>query len=96
MRHTSSAGYIPFSPARSLAALLVGASLALAPLPGAPSVAASNWAGLDRQVLKAMQSGQAIHSIVIARGDLNSLQADLRRSGIKQTDRVPIAHGIAA
>ena len=96
MRHTSSAGYIPFSPARSLAALLVGASLALAPLPGAPSVAASNWAGLDRQVLKAMQSGQAIHSIVIARGDLNTLQADLRRSGIKHTERVPIAHGIAA
>jgi serine protease AprX len=96
MRHTSSTGDIPFSPARSLTALLVAAGLALAPLPGASSFAASNWAGLDRQVLKAMQSGQTIHAIVIARGDLNTLQADLRRSGIKHTERVPIAHGIAS
>ena len=96
MRQTSSTGDIRFSPGRCLAALLVAAGLALTPLTGVSSFATSNWAGLDRQVLKAMQSGQSIHSIVVARGDLNALQADLRRSGVKHTERVPIAHGIAA
>src|SRR2546430_12703345 len=49
----------------------------------------------DLQVLKAMQAGQSIQVIVVARGDLNVLQADLRRTGLKHTVRVPIAHGIA-
>ena len=95
MRQLSSIGYLKFSPLRSLAALFVAAGLALAPLPGASTWAASNQAHLDREVLRAMQSGQSIHVILVARGDLNTLQADLRRSGIKHTDRVPIAHGIA-
>jgi len=96
MRQLSSTGYLPVSPARSLAALLVAAGLALVAAPGASGWAASNQAHLDRQVLTAMQSGQSIHVILVARGDLNTLQADLRRSGIKRIERVPIAHGIAA
>jgi len=96
MRQPSSIGYLPFSPVRSLFALLVALGLALAPLPGAAAWAAPNQAKLDRQVLEAMQSGQSIKSILVARGDLNALQTDLRRTGIKRTERVPIAHGIAA
>jgi serine protease AprX len=80
---------------RRLAALVAGAALALAALPAVPAWAASNQAHLDRQVLKAMAAGQPIHVILVARGDLNLLQADLRRTGVKQTQRVPIAHGIA-
>ena len=80
---------------RSLAALLVAAGMALAAVPSASAWAASNQAHLDRDVLKAMDSGQSIRVILVARGDLNILQADLRRSGVKRTERVPIAHGIA-
>ena len=77
-----------------MAALLTAGGLALAIVP-TPAWAASNEAHLDRQVLKAMQAGQSIHVIVVARGDLNVLQADLRRTGLKHTVPVPIAHGIA-
>jgi serine protease AprX len=79
---------------RSLVAL-AAAGLVLVALPAAPTWAAQNQAHLDRQVLKAMQTGQSIHVIVVARGDLNVLWADLRQSGLRQTLRVPIAHGIA-
>jgi serine protease AprX len=77
-----------------MVAMAVAGLVAIA-LPAAPALAAQNQAHLDRQVLKAMQAGQSIHVIVVARGDLNLLQADLRRSGLKDTRRVPIAHGIA-
>ena len=80
---------------RGLVALLAGAGLVLVALPAAPAWAAQNQAQLDRQVLKAMQTGQSIHVIVVARGDLNVLWKDLRRTGLKDTLRVPIAHGIA-
>ena len=80
---------------RALVALLAGAGLVLVGLPTAPAWAAQNQTHLDRQVLKAMQAGQSIDVIVVARGDLNNLQADLRRTGLKRTVRVPIAHGIA-
>ena len=43
-----------------------------------------------------MQAGQSLRVILVARGDLNVLEADLRRTGVKHTVRVPIAHGIAA
>jgi serine protease AprX len=80
----------------ALLALLVAATgVALAGLPSLPVLAASNQAHLDRDVLKAMQTGRSINVIVVARGDLNVLEADLRRSGLKQTVRVPIAHGVA-
>jgi len=80
----------------ALLALLVAATgVALAGLPSLPVLAASNQAHLDRDVLKAMQAGRSINVIVVARGDLNVLEADLRRSGLKQTVRVPIAHGVA-
>jgi serine protease AprX len=95
MRQPSSIGHLRSIPIRSLAALLVAAGLALAAVPSA-GWAASNQAHLDREVLKAMQTGQSIHVILVARGDLNTLQADLRRTGLKRTERVPIAHGIAA
>ncbi len=75
--------------------MLVGAALALAGVPSVAGFAASNKAHLDREVVKAMQAGQSIHVIVVARGDLNTLEADLRRTGLKHTTRVPIAHGIA-
>jgi serine protease AprX len=77
-----------------MVAMAVAGLVAIA-LPAVPALAAQNQAHLDRQVLKAMQAGQSIHVIVVARGDLNLLQADLRRSGLKDTRRVPIAHGIA-
>jgi len=80
---------------RALIALLAAAGLVLVALPAAPAWGAQNSAHLDRQVLKAMQAGQSIHVIVVARGDLNVLQAELRRTGLKHTLRVPIAHGVA-
>jgi serine protease AprX len=87
---------------RALAALLAAAGLALAAaglalaaVPSVPGFAASNQAHLDRDVLKAMQAGASIHVIAVARGDLNVLEADLRRTGLKHTVRVPITHGIA-
>lgn len=80
---------------RALAPFLAAAVLALAVLPTAPAWAASNQAHVDRQVLKAMQDGQSIKVILVARGDLNVLEADLRRTGLKHTVRVPIAHGFA-
>ena len=80
---------------RPLVALLAATGLALAGLPTMPVLAASNQAHLDREVLKAMQAGRSINVIVVARGDLNVLEADLRRSGLKRTVRVPIAHGVA-
>jgi len=80
---------------RPLVALLAATGLALAGLPTMPVVAASNQAHLDREVLKAMQAGHSINVIVVARGDLSVLEADLRRSGLKRTVRVPIAHGVA-
>ncbi len=80
---------------RPLAALLAAIGLALAGVPSVPALAASNQAHLDREVLKALQAGQSIRVIVVARGDLNVLEADLRRTGLKHTVRVPIAHGVA-
>ena len=80
---------------RSLAAILAGSALALAGLPGLPAWAATNRAHLDRQVLKAMEQGRRIPVILVAHGELNTLEADLRRTGIKNTVRVPIGHGIA-
>jgi serine protease AprX len=93
MFQPSSVSNLPFK--SRLAALVAGAALALAALPAVPAWAASNQAHLDRQVLKAMEAGQPIHVILVARGDLNLLQTELRRTGVKQTERVPIAHGIA-
>src|SRR5207249_2602553 len=94
MRQSSSPRYRLPGVRSTMAALLTAGGLALAIVP-TPAWAASNEAHLDRQVLKAMQAGQSIHVIVVARGDLNVLQADLRRTGLKHTVRVPIAHGIA-
>jgi len=82
-------------PRRSLAAILTSTALALAVLPGTPAWAASNRVHLDRQVLKAMEQGRRIPVILVARGELNTLEADLRRTGVKNTVRVPIGHGIA-
>jgi serine protease AprX len=80
---------------RSLAALLAVGGLALSGFAGVPAWAASNQTHLDRQVLKAMQAGQSVHVILVARAELNVLGADLRRTGVKSSVRVPIAHGIA-
>ena len=80
---------------RPLVALLAATGLALAGLPSISVLAASNQAHLDREVLKALQAGRSIDVIVVARGGLNVLEADLRRSGLKHTVRVPIAHGVA-
>src|SRR3989454_7503038 len=95
MRRPSSPRHVLSRVRPKMAALLGAAGLALAMVPAVPAWAASNEAHLDRQVLKAMQAGQSIQVIVVARGDLNVLQADLRRTGLKHTVRVPIAHGIA-
>jgi serine protease AprX len=78
--------------------LAAAAAIAVAcvALPAVPALGASNQAHADRQVLKAMAKGQSARVIVVARGDLNALMAEMRRSGVKNTTRVPIAHGIAA
>src|SRR5437016_4804457 len=94
MRQPSSPRYQLPGVRSTMAALLTAGGLALVIVP-APAWAASNEAHVDRQVLRAMQAGQSIHVIVVARGDLNVLQADLRRTGLKHSVRVPIAHGIA-
>lgn len=96
MFQPSSIRYRRVSVRSSLAAFLAVAGLALATVPGVPALAASNQAHLDRQVLNAMESGRVVRVILVARGDLNLLQADLRRTGVKHTVRVPIVHGIAA
>jgi serine protease AprX len=80
---------------RALAPLVAAAVLALAVMPAAPALAASNQGHVDREVLNAMQAGQSIKVILVARGDLNTLEADLRRTGVKHPVRVPIAHGFA-
>ena len=95
MRQPSSRRYPLSAIPRPLLALLAAIGVALAGVPSLPVLAASNQAHLDREVLKAMQAGRSIDVIVVARGDLNTLEADLRRSGVKHTVRVPITHGIA-
>jgi serine protease AprX len=78
---------------RSLVVLLTSAGLAV---PVAPAVPAwSSHAHLDRQVVSALSRGERLPVIVVARGDLNTLKADLRRTGIKQPASVPIGHGFA-
>ena len=96
MFQRSSSSYAPRGLRYSLTAAVTAAAFALTIVPGLPVQAASNPAHLDRQVLKAMQAGQSLNVILVAHGDLNLLQSDLRRTGIKNTTRVPIAHGIAA
>src|SRR5438132_13192226 len=95
MRQPSSSRHLLSSVRPAMAALLAAGGLALTIVPAVPAWAASNQAHLDRQVLKAMQAGRSIRVIVVARGDLNILQSDLRRTGLEHTVRVPIAHGIA-
>src|SRR6202035_6009910 len=95
MRQPASPRQPLFAFHRPLAAALAVTGLALAGLPGIPALAASNQAHLDREVLKAMQAGRSINVIVVARGDLNTLEADLRRTGLQHTERVPIADGVA-
>jgi len=75
--------------------MIAATSLALAAMPAVPAWAASNRAHLDREVLKAMQQGRRMPVILVAHGELNALEADLRRTGVKNTVRVPIGHGIA-
>ena len=75
--------------------MIAATSLALAGMPAVPAWAASNRAHLDREVLKAMQQGRRMPVILVAHGELNALEADLRRTGVKNTVRVPIGHGIA-
>src|SRR2546425_9940542 len=95
MRRPSSPRHVLSRVPPKMAALLVAAGLALAMVPAVPAWAASNEAHLDRQVLKAMQAGQSLQGIVVARGDLNGLPADLPRTRLKHTARVPIAHRLA-
>jgi len=95
MRQPSSPRYPLSGLHRALATLLAAAGLAMAVLPAAPAWAASNQAHLDAQVLKAMQLGQKVRVIVVARANATVLEAELQRSGVKHTVRVPIAHGIA-
>ena len=95
MVQVSSSRHRLSTPLRSFAAVLAGLGLAFAAIPAIPAWAASNKAHLDREVVKAMEQGQLLRVIVVARGDLNTLKADLRRAGLKKTVVVPIGHGIA-
>jgi serine protease AprX len=81
---------------RPLAVATALAVLALVWLPAAPAWAGSNRAHLDRELVKRIQQGQKVRVILVAHGELNGLEAELRRSGVKKTLRVPIGHGIAA
>jgi len=65
--------------------MIAATSLALAGMPAVPAWAASNRAHLDREVLKAMQQGRRMPVILVAHGELNALEADLRRTGVKNT-----------
>jgi serine protease AprX len=80
---------------RSLVAMLAGASLAVAGMPSLPAWAARERVHVDRDVQDSVQRGHPMRVILVARGDLGVLQADLRRSGVNHVERVPIAHGIA-
>ena len=76
----------PSSPRNSLSQvrrLVAGlsAGLALTVLPGVSPWAGANGAHLDGQVLRAMSQGERVRVIMIARGDLNLLDADLRPEG---------------
>jgi len=76
-------------------ALVAGGGLALTVLPGVPAWAGSNQEHVDRQVVRASSQGQPVRVIIVARDDLNRLDADLHRTGIKHIERVPIGHGLA-
>src|SRR2546421_3219999 len=80
---------------RSVVALVTGGGLAIAILPGVPAWAGSKPERVDRQVVRAISQGQPVRVIIVARGDLNRLDADLHRTGIKHIERVPIGHGLA-
>ncbi|TME50583.1 MAG: hypothetical protein E6I60_11755, partial [Chloroflexi bacterium] len=80
---------------RSVVALVAGGGLALTVLPGVPAWAGSNQEHVDRQVVRASSQGQPVRVIIVARDDLNRLDADLHRTGIKHIERVPIGHGLA-
>ncbi len=95
MREPSSLRYLLSRVRRALAVLLAGASLGLAILPALPAWAGADGVHLDRQVREAMAGGQSVRVIVVAKSGLNTLEADLRRTGVKHTVRVPIGHGIA-
>src|SRR2546427_12913241 len=95
MRRPSSPRHVLSRVPPKMAALLLAGGLALAMVPAAPAWAASNEAHLDRQGLKAMQAGQSIPGIVVARGDVNVLHADLRRARLGDTARAPDVHRIA-
>jgi serine protease AprX len=73
----------------------LAAGLALAALPGVSPWSGANEAHLDREVLRAMSQGERVRVILVARGDLNRLDGDVRRTGIQQTAQVSIAHGVA-
>jgi serine protease AprX len=80
---------------RSVVALGAAAALAVAALPGVPAWARSNHAQLDLSVVTATADGQRVGVILVARGDLDILESDLLRTGIRHAARVPIAHGMA-
>jgi serine protease AprX len=82
---------------RTLGILLTALALAMTSVPAVPAFASQgNRAHLDREVLKRMGTGQTVRVILVAHQDLNSLETDLRRAGVKRTRRVPIAHGFTA
>jgi serine protease AprX len=80
---------------RSIVAVVASAGVGLAVLPGVPALAGPYHAQLDRQVLQAMSHGERVRVIIVARGDLNILDADLQRNGVQRTSPVPIGHGIS-
>jgi serine protease AprX len=82
---------------RRLLSLPLAAALFLSAGPAfSPALASqSNRAHLDRSVIKQMSRGSAVPVIVVARGTLNRLVAELHRNGIRKFQQVPIAHGVA-
>src|SRR2546428_8943039 len=91
MRRPSSPRHVLSRVPPKMAALLVAAGLALAMVPAVPAWAASNEAHLDRQVLKAMQAGQALQGILGAPGELKRPPAGLRRNRLEKNRRAPDA-----
>jgi serine protease AprX len=96
MTPTALRGFLPLRLRRGLAVVLAALGVGLALVPAAPVWAAPSHADVDRHVLDAAQLQQSARVILVARGDLGTVRADLRRAGVTSTVDVPIAHGVSA
>ncbi len=97
MSHRSSARHHPLPAFGSVAGALAAVAIALAAAPATPALAAQDdHARVDGRVFKGMAQSPTVGVIVIARDNVNRLEGDLNRVGVRHPVRVPIAHGFRA